>query len=265
MNVMKNMEKLLRLLLNGKILMPGETLSVGQTTGPFTPENGYVEAGAYENGQVVSDYGGGICQVSTTLYNAVIYAELEVVERSPHSMTVGYVKPSRDAAIAGDYLDFKFKNSYDTPIYIYGEINDSNQLQFVIYGKDTRPEGRTVEYESETISTEPYETVYKENSELAAGTTQESGSPHDGVEAQLWKVVYENGQEVSREVFNTSHYEKSDQVIEVGTASASGDVLAALQSAIASQDADKVSAAVSQAASAGGQEQAQDQTDGTAE
>lgn len=251
--------------LNGKILMPGETLSVGQTTGPFTPENGYVEAGAYENGQVVSDYGGGICQVSTTLYNAVIYAELEVVERSPHSMTVGYVKPSRDAAIAGDYLDFKFKNSYDTPIYIYGEINDSNQLQFVIYGKDTRPEGRTVEYESETISTEPYETVYKENSELAAGTTQESGSPHDGVEAQLWKVVYENGQEVSREVFNTSHYEKSDQVIEVGTASASGDVLAALQSAIASQDADKVSAAVSQAASAGGQDQAQDQTDGTAE
>ena len=68
-----------------------------------------MEAGAYENGQVVSDYGGGICQVSTTLYNAVIYAELEVVERSPHSMTVGYVKPSRDAAIAGDYLDFKFK------------------------------------------------------------------------------------------------------------------------------------------------------------
>ena len=246
--------------LNGKILMPGETLSVGQTTGPFTPENGYVEAGAYENGQVVSDYGGGICQVSTTLYNAVIYAELEVVERSPHSMTVAYVKPSRDAAIAGDYLDFKFRNSYDTPIYIYGEINDSNQLRFIIYGKETRPKTRTVEYESGTISTEPYGTVYKENTELAAGTTEVTGSPHDGVEAQLWMIVYEDGQEVSREVFNTSHYEKSDQVIEVGTASASGGVLTALQSAIASQDADKVNAAVSQAASAGSEEQAPDQT-----
>lgn len=246
--------------LNGKILMPGETLSVGQTTGPFTPENGYVEAGAYENGQVVSDYGGGICQVSTTLYNAVIYAELEVVERSPHSMTVAYVKPSRDAAIAGDYLDFKFRNSYDTPIYIYGEINDSNQLRFIIYGKETRPKNRTVEYESETISTEPYGTVYKENTELAAGTTEVTGSPHDGVEAQLWKIVYEDGQEVSREVFNTSHYEKSDQVIEVGTASASGGVLTALQNAIASQDADKVNAAVSQAASVGSEEQAPDQT-----
>ncbi len=237
--------------LNGTILMPGETLSVGQTTGPFTAENGYVEAGAYENGQVVSDYGGGICQVSTTLYNAVIYAELEVVERSPHSMTVDYVKPSRDAAIAGDYLDFKFTNSYDTPIYIYGEINDSNQLRFIIYGMETRAENRTVEYESETISTEPYGTVYEENTELAAGTTEVTGNPHDGVEAQLWKIVYEDGQEVSREVFNTSYYAKSDQVIEVGTASASGDVLTALQNAIASQDADQVNAAVSQAASAG--------------
>ena len=117
-----------------------------------------------------------------------------------------------------------------------------------------------MEYESETISTEPYGTVYKENTELAAGTTEVTGSPHDGVEAQLWKIVYEDGQEVSREVFNTSHYEKSDQVIEVGTASASGGVLTALQSAIASQDADKVNAAVSQAASAGSEEQAPDQT-----
>lgn len=239
--------------LNGTILMPGETLSVGQTTGPYTAENGYVEAGAYENGQVVSDYGGGICQVSTTLYNAVIYAELEVVERSPHSMTVAYVKPSRDAAIAGDYLDFKFKNTYDTPIYIFGEINSSNQLQFVIYGKETRPSNRKVEYESETVSTEPSGTVYKENSDLDAGTTETTGSPHDGVEARLWKVVYEDGEEVSREVFNTSHYEKSDQVIEVGTASDNAEIVKQLQAAIASQDEAAVSAAVSQAASASSQ------------
>ena len=99
----------------------------------------------------------------------------------PHSMTVAYVKPSRDAAIAGDYLDFKFRNSYDTPIYIYGEINDSNQLRFIITARRTRPKNRTVEYESETISTEPYGTVYKENTELAAGTTEVTGSPHDGV------------------------------------------------------------------------------------
>ena len=231
--------------LNGTILMPGETLSVGQTTGPFTPENGYVEAGAYENGQVVSDYGGGICQVSSTLYNAVLYAELEIVERSPHSMTVAYVKPSRDAAIAGDYLDFKFKNNYDTPVYIYGGINESNQLQFAIYGKDTRPEGRTVEYESETIDTDPCGTVYQENSSLSFGEMEYAGSPHDGLDAQLWKIVYEDGVEVSREVFNTSHYERSDQIIEVGTASDNGAAVSALQSAIASQDESQIYAAIS--------------------
>ncbi len=79
-------------------------------------------AGSYENGQVVDSFGGGICQVSTTLYNAVLYAELEVVERYPHSMLVAYVDPSRDAAIAGDYLDFVFQNNYETPIFIAGEM-----------------------------------------------------------------------------------------------------------------------------------------------
>jgi len=85
---------------DGTILMPGESLSVCDATAPYDAEHGYVEAGSYENGQVVDSYGGGICQVSTTLYNAVLYAELQVDKRYPHSMLVNYVKPSRDAAIA---------------------------------------------------------------------------------------------------------------------------------------------------------------------
>ena len=88
-----------------------------ETVAPFTAENGYAMAGSYLNGEVVDSMGGGICQVSTTLYNAVLRAELEVVERSPHSMTVHYVELSEDAAIAGTYKDFKFKNSTDYPIY----------------------------------------------------------------------------------------------------------------------------------------------------
>ena len=94
----------------------------------------------YENGQVVESYGGGICQVSTTLYNALLYAELEIVERYPHSMLVNYVDPSRDAAIAGDTKDLKFKNNLDTPIYIEGGIDDSNQLYFAVYGKEVERE-----------------------------------------------------------------------------------------------------------------------------
>ena len=102
--------------------------------------------------------------------------------------------------------------------------------------------------------------ILRNGSAVAGTAVQQYESNHS--DAQLWKIVYENGEEVSREVFNTSHYEKSDQIIEVGTASASGDVLKALQDAIASQDQAKINAAVSQAASAGGQSQEQTQTEG---
>lgn len=235
--------------LNGTILMPGESLSVCDATAPYDEEHGYVEAGSYENGQVVDSYGGGICQVSTTLYNAVLYAELQVDQRHPHSMLVNYVKPSRDAAIAEGILDFVFTNNYDTPIYIWGQIDGANQLRFAIYGKDTRPEGRTVEYESEILETEDYGITYQEDPDAALGSMQYSGSPHTGTTAQLWKVVYQDGVEESREVINHSVYEKSDQIILVGTASDDPAKSQAVRDAIASKDPDAISAAISQAQS----------------
>lgn len=234
-------------LLNGIVLMPGEEISVYDATSPYDAEHGYVQAGTYENGEVVSDWGGGICQVSTTLYNAVLYAELEVLERYPHSMTVSYVDPSRDAAIAGGVMDFRFKNSYDTAIYIFSEIDWSNQLRFIIYGKETRPANRTVEYESETLAVDEYETTYKENASLTLGELNYTGSPHSGRDSRLWKIVYEDGEEVSREQYNSSYYMRTDQVIEVGTAGAEGSALTTLRSAIASQDYDAILSAISAA------------------
>lgn len=231
-------------MLNGIVLQPGEELSVYDSTAPYDEEHGYAEGTAYENGQVVPSYGGGICQVSTTLYNAVIYAELEVVERHPHSMTVDYVEPSRDAAIAGGVMDFRFKNSNDTPIYIYGEIDSDNQLRMVIYGKETRPKNRTIEFESETLSVDQYSITYKINSELNFGVMQYTGNPHTGREAQLWKIVYEDGEEVSREVFNTSHYQKADEVIEVGIAGGSAAAISALESAVVANDSTAINNAI---------------------
>ena len=113
-------------LINGTVVMPGEEFSVEQATLPYTEENGYVAGSAYENGQIVESIGGGLCQVSTTLYNAVLYAELEVTRRAPHSMSVSYVEPSRDAMIAEGISDFKFVNNYDTPILIEGYIDGHN-------------------------------------------------------------------------------------------------------------------------------------------
>ena len=100
--------------------MPGEVLSGYECLQPFTIENGYKTAAAYENGQVVDSIGGGVCQIATTLYDAALQAEMEIVQRQNHSMIVTYVKPSMDAAIAGTYKDIKIKNNYSTPVYIEG-------------------------------------------------------------------------------------------------------------------------------------------------
>lgn len=235
-------------MLNGTVLMPGEEASVHDLTAPYDEEHGYVPAGSYENGQVVDSYGGGICQVSTTLYNALLYSEVEITKRYPHSMLINYVEPSRDAAIAGDTKDLKFKNNYDTPIYIHGEIDDNNQLTFAIYGKETRPENRKIKLVSETTKTEEYSVTYKTNSEAAIGSMEYTGSPHTGKTARLWKVIYEDGEEVGKEQINDSYYKKSDQIIEVGTKSDNPEASALVKNAVATQDKDKINAAIAQAA-----------------
>ena len=132
-------------LVNGNVIKPGETFSVHDAISPLTEDNGYYAAPSYSNGEVVDSIGGGVCQVSTTLYNAVLKAELEVVERSPHSMVVTYVKPSMDAAIAGDYKDFKFKNNTDVPLYIEGGTTGGT-IYFNIYGEETRSKNRKVTF-----------------------------------------------------------------------------------------------------------------------
>ena len=233
--------------MNGLVVMPGEEVSVHDVTAPYDAEHGYVPAGSYENGQVVETYGGGICQVSSTLYNALLRAEVEIVERFPHSMLVTYVDPSADAAIAGDYKDLVFKNNYETPIYIEGKIDSSNQLSVTIYGKEVRPENREVKYESEIISTTEYETVYKADSERSIGSMEGGGSPHTGKEARLWKIVYEDGEEVSREDINYSKYNKSDYIVYVGTSSSVAEASALVRNAIDTQDSAKIKQAIAEA------------------
>lgn len=234
-------------LLNGRILMPGEELSVLDATMPYTEENGYVNGGAYENGEVVQSIAGGICQVSTTLYNAVLYSELEVTERSAHSIIVNYVDPSRDAAVAEGVKDFKFKNNYETPILIEGYIDGNNMLRFYIYGKDTREEGRSVEFESETLEKKEYTKKFVEAADQEIGYMESEGTPINGRTARLWKVVYENGQEVSRDVINNSTYKPTELTIKVGTASDNAKATELVRNAMKSQDETAIKEAVSQA------------------
>jgi len=205
-------------LINGSIIWPGETFSTGKTLQPITVENGYSIASAYENGQVVDSVGGGVCQVATTLYNATLKAELEVVERSNHSMIVGYVEPSMDAAIAGDYKDLKIKNNTEVPVYI-DATTAGRTITFTIYGHETRDiENRVVKYESKVLKViQPGKEKITEDKTLPTTYRKVTQSAHVGYKAELWKIVYVNGVETSRERVNHSSYAAEPAYVTIGT------------------------------------------------
>ncbi len=233
--------------INGTLLYPGDEFSVYEAVSPFDAEHGYALAGSYENGTVVETYGGGICQVSTTLYNAVIKAELAVTERFPHSMIVNYVNPSMDAAIAGTYKDLKFKNNTDAPVYIEG-ITGGGIITFNVYGEETRDAGREVIFESEIISENHPATQIQGSASHNVGYVSVQQSAHVGKAAKLWKIVKENGVEKSREEFNSSNYRASPKIIIVGTNTASAEARAYIQNAIASQNEGAIYSAAQTAA-----------------
>lgn len=177
-------------LINGSVLMPGETLSANKKMEPYTVQNGYGMGTAYVNGKVVPDMGGGICQVSSTLYNAVLFSELDVVQRFNHSLSVDYVSLARDAAIAGTWKDFVFKNTSKYPIYIEGITNGHN-ITFNVYGHETRDVAhRKVDFSSVVLSRK------------------------NGSKAQLYKLIYENGVLKEKVLVNTSTYKPHEYEIE---------------------------------------------------
>ena len=220
-------------LIDGTTLYPGQEFSTYEAVAPFTQQNGYYMAGSYLNGKVEDSLGGGICQVSTTLYNAVLRAELEVTQRYNHSMIVTYVDPSADAAIAeSSGKDFKFVNNLDTPIYIEGII-EGKRITFNIYGQETRSSDRQVIYESKVLEVinPPGEILYAEASQ-PIGYLVKGDSAHIGYKAQLWKVVTENGVEVERTQVNSSSYKMVPSSYHVGVATADPNAYTAIIDAV---------------------------------
>lgn len=203
--------------INGTVLYPGEEFSAAKAMGPFEESTGYALAGSYLNGKTVESFGGGVCQVSTTLYDALLLSELEITQRYNHSMTVSYVKPSMDAAISGTSKDLRFKNNTDAPIYI--EANASGgRLTFNIWGHETRPKNRTIEYVSEVVETiQPGNDVITEDPTLPSTYRKVESSAHQGCRANLYKVVYVDGVQQSKEKINSSYYSAAPNYITVGT------------------------------------------------
>lgn len=204
--------------ISGSVIYPGEEFDTMEHLVPFTTANGWSYAGAYLNGEVISDIGGGICQVSTTLYNAVLRAELEVTERYPHSMAVGYVQLAADAALNEGTKNFRFKNNTENPIYIYAYASGGT-LHVSIYGKEYRDESRTIEYVNEILNVIPagdaIETVDESKPADYRVVTQ---TAHTGYQANLWKKIYEDGELVDTVLVNTSGYNASPERVTVGPA-----------------------------------------------
>lgn len=203
---------------NGMRVEPGETVSFNKTTGERTEAKGYRAAGAYSGGVLVQEPGGGVCQVSTTLYNAAVKADLEIIERSPHSRVSDYVPIGLDAAVNWPSQDFKFKNTSDYPIFIVAEFADQ-KLTFKIYGKQL-DDGVYIKLESEKTETiaAPEGVKDKDDPTILAGSEPKVEKARDGARAISYKVYYDkNDNEIKREVLDKSTYPASQAIRRIGT------------------------------------------------
>ena len=236
--------------VNGTVLYPGEEFSTLATIAPFTERNGYYSAGSYSGGKVVDSVGGGICQVSSTLYNSVLYSELEVTNRSNHAMAVGYVKIGLDATVSEDSgIDFTFKNNTQYPIYIEGYTTPNKKITMTIYGVETRPETHSVAYESVVLETTPpgAEAVYADASQPVGAV--EVQPAHTGYVADVYRVITENGVEVSREQISHNTYKMTCRSATVGVSTSDPVAYDMIQAAIATGSVDHAKAVAAQIAS----------------
>lgn len=201
--------------INGTVLMPGETFSYNQVVGKRTAAAGFKPAPAYFGGEVVQEYGGGICQVSSTLYNAVLYANLEITERTNHGFKPSYVTPGLDATVSWGGPDFKFTNNRDYPIRISCDTS-GKVLKIYIYGLKRDTDYKVV-LESKYVSTVYAKTTYKTDPSLASGETKVIQSGSNGCRTVAYKYLYDsNGTLVSTECLSRDTYNPHNKVIAVG-------------------------------------------------
>lgn len=201
--------------VNGTLLLPGETFSLNKTLGPRIIENGYKEAPVIVGNKLVPDLGGGVCQIATTLYNAILRADITITERYHHSFPVAYVPPGQDATISGDVLDLKFKNSTQYPIYIESYI-DGNKLVMNIYGYVKNP-SRWVDIQSEIVEKYEPKIKYIDDPTLPQGEEVVDIQPHTGYKVNTYRLIYENNKLVKREFLYTDVYKPVDGIIKRGT------------------------------------------------
>ena len=202
--------------ISGTVLNCGDQFSYNDAIGPTTADYGFYAAPGYVGGKTVDVYGGGVCQVSSTLYYATLKANLEIVMRYCHQYAPGYIKWGCDATVYDGFPDFIFANNTDYPIKIVTYWNNNNVTVEIL---GTKVDDSYVEMVSETVDVIPWETVYEETDELAPGEKQEIQTPYTGYVVQTWRNVYAGDGTLLSSTFEaTSNYESRDQIIRIGKA-----------------------------------------------
>lgn len=199
--------------INGTILNPGDEFSYNGTVGERSEARGYKPAGAYANGKIIEEFGGGVCQPSSTLYMAVLRADLEVTERTNHSFTVAYTPLGEDATVDYGSLDFRFKNNTNYPVKILAEQSNGQMIMTLL---GTKTSDKTVKTRTEVLQTYGFKTVEKKDNSMKVGQTRVDQSGITGYSTRTYKQITENGK-TTEVLANSSRYDTRDKIVYVGT------------------------------------------------
>lgn len=202
--------------VNGTVIMPGQRFSYNSVVGKRTADRGFVKATVYTGEGTEEGLGGGICQVSSTIYCAQLRANLKTVSRTNHSYTVVYVPLGQDATVVYGAIDYVFENDTNYPIMIQ-TVMGGGKLTVNILGTK-KDKSLTYDVVSVTNSTTPKQEVRKETSDLPQGTTEVKQNGQNGAVVSTYKIYYKDGVEQSREYIGKSTYVPMNKIVLVGTA-----------------------------------------------
>ena len=200
--------------ISGITVLPGEIFSFNGATGERTAAKGYLEAAAIAGGQSRDEIGGGVCQTSSTLFNAVVRADLAIIERNPHAWPSNYVEKGFDATVNWPGLDFKFRNNTEWPIFIIAAYKDQ-KVAVNIYGMSLGP-GVRIDLESDLVRTipKPEGVNYVLNTSLAPGDSKKTITGRQGYVVKTWKIWYQGDREIKREILHKTTYKAYQETVE---------------------------------------------------
>ena len=201
--------------INGKVVLAGDIFSYNQALGKRTEAAGYKNGKVYEAGQVVDGIGGGICQISSTLYNTVLLANLDVVERRNHQFVTSYVPAGRDATVVYGVTDFKFKNTRKYPVRIVASANNGIAT-ISMYGIKEENE-YTFKFSTKTVASIPVTTKYVEDASLPAGTEKVKQKGANGLKTETYITKMLNGKVISTKLLSKDTYDAMQRIIIKGT------------------------------------------------